>query len=216
MKRLRALVPAFLLAMALIVASSACGGKASDNKSNGGNEGEAVDWSSFTTMERTGLRSSNLGELNSKAGFGFVLPSYLPPGTSHTFILSSQIDSVSPGSGDVTILSNDKLAPEIRIDEHLRHTGEPIATSYGDEYDVRTISDVLVGCLPESQTAQEALSPDSVPYIGLSCQWGTEELSFDVRIVWRVDQEAPRGVSSEQRDEVMKVVTSMIENPYIP
>jgi hypothetical protein len=50
----------------------------------------------------------------------------------------------------------------------------------------------------------------------LSCEWQTDELAVDVEFRWELRTPIAGVITSEMRDEAMKVVTSMIEDPYVP
>ena len=106
-----------------------------------------VNWSSFTLYEHAGLHSSSLEELSQEAGFPFVLPSYLPSTINHTMYLSSQLEQ-SP-KDQAWVLVNPGSSPGIQMTEHYRYSDSPRVTGYSDDFDVRTIAGILVGCVPE-------------------------------------------------------------------
>jgi hypothetical protein len=231
-----------LLALAgfLLVPLGGCGTQSRAN------DGGHVDWSSFTPKESSGIRSSNLAELSSKAGFQFVLPSYLPPGMSHTIFLSPQIEPDAEGWGFVDVAPENDSFPVVGIKESRLSTNTPSATNDGTgyvfhplpettpmatahhEYDIHTIDGVLVKCHTEMPDERVLAfiptpypgGPTSIPGIyltaGLVCEWENEGISFSVGLGWRVDNLTPIEIAPERRDEVLKVVTSMIEAPYTP
>jgi hypothetical protein len=59
-------------------------------------------------------------------------------------------------------------------------------------------------------TAPTERTPD------FDCLWNTNELHFDVDIMWGLPKPLPGVITQEMHDDAMKMVTSMIENPYIP
>jgi hypothetical protein len=217
--RLRALLQTLLVLAILAAFLSACGAQQRANND------PHVDWSSFTPKESPGIRNSNLAELSGKAGFPFVLPSYLPQAMSHTILLSPQVAPDSEGWGFVTFMPDDDSSPWIDINEWRLPPNSPPATGYGGDYDV-TIGGVLVGFLTEKPS--EVLSaPIPAPYASwptlapgqhlraqLRCLWEREGISFRVTISTQAD--SPTEIAPETRDEAMKVVTSMIEDPYVP
>jgi hypothetical protein len=199
-----------LLAVSLLF--GACGGPSSSDSD--------ADWSSFTTVEGPGLASSNLDDLSRHAGFRFVLPSYIPPGVSHRFFLSSQVRPTLEGGG-VVGLRPDESAPRdiqigIQINEELRPQSEPPST-YGRESDLQRIGGIDVGCRTETPDERSPTPARNEGYpAGLTCEWDTEQLWFLVAFGWRTESGATPEVTPERRAEAMKVVTSMIEAPYIP
>ena len=209
--RLSIIIPLLLVGLSLLV--EACAG--------GSSSGGDADWSSFTTMDGPGLTSSNLDELSRKAGFRFVLPSYIPQGVSRRFFLSSQLDLSSEGQGGVGLTPDDKAPRDmqigIQIDEYLRPPGDPRTTSYSQDHDVHRIAGILVGCLTDKPDERwpTPVAGEGYP-AGLTCIWDTEELSFLVQFGWRTESGATPEVTPERRDEAMKVITSMIEDPYVP
>ena len=210
--RLAIIIPLLLVGLSLLV--GACAG--------GSSSGGDADWSSFTTMDGPGLTSSNLDELSRKAGFRFVLPSYIPQGVSRRFFLSSQLDLSSEGQGGVGLTPDDKAPRDIQIgiqiDEHLRSPWSPRATGECHGCDVlERIGGIYVGCTTGEPDERWPTPAANEGYAAsLTCIWDTEELSFLVQFGWRTESGATPEVTPERRDEAMKVITSMIEDPYVP
>jgi hypothetical protein len=205
------LVVWLLLALSLLF--GACGGRSSSDSD--------ADWSSFTTVEGPGLASSNLDDLSRHAGFRFVLPSYIPPGVSHRFFLSSQVTPTLEGGGVVNLMPDDNAPRDIQIgiqiNEQLRAESGPPSKSYGRDYDVHRIGGVDVGCLTETPDERWPTPTPNEGYpAGLTCEWETEQLWFLVGFGWRTESGATPEVTPERRDEAMRVVTSMIDDPYVP
>jgi hypothetical protein len=186
----------------------------------GSSSGGEADWSSFSTLDRPWLTASSLDDLSRKAGFRFVLPSYVPPGVSHEFFLSSQVPGLE-GGGSVSLIPDDNASRDIQIgiqiDEDLRPSWIPRATGYSQDYEVHRIGGILVGCLTEepNETWPTPAPNEGYP-AGLTCGWDTEQLLFRVQFGWRTESGATPEVTPERRDEAMKVITSMIEDPYLP
>jgi hypothetical protein len=179
-----------------------------------------ADWSSFTTMERPGLIKSDLDDLSRKAGFRFVLPSYIPPGVSHKFLLSSQMESSSRGSGVVSLIPDESASRDIQIgiqiDEYLRPSFLPRTTGYGHDFDVHGIGGIDVGCLTvEPDETWPTPSPNEGYPAGLTCEWDTEQLVFRIGFGWPTESGATPEVTPGRKEEALKVITSMIENPYV-
>ena len=187
----------------------------------GSSSGGEADWSSFSTLDRPWLTASSLDDLSRKAGFRFVMPSYIPPGVSHTFLLSSQIHLISEGEGWVSLMPDDNAPRDvqvsIQIDESVRPSWAGRATSYGDDHDVHRIGGILVACLTDEPDERW---PTPVPGEGypasLTCMWDTEQLDFRLQFGWRTEGGATPEVTAERRDEALEVITSMIEDPYVP
>ena len=67
---------------------------------------------------------------------------------------------------------------------------------------------------PTQPPALATISPEHQPY--LNCEWNTEELDISVEFRWILAEAVPGLITSDMRNEAMKVVTSMIKDPYIP
>jgi hypothetical protein len=205
------LVVCLLLPLSLLL--GACGGPSSSDSH--------ADWSSFTTVDGPGLSSSNLDDLSRHAGFRFVLPSYIPPGVSHRFFLSSQVQPTLEGGGVVNLMPDDNAPRDIQIgiqiNEQLRPESGPPSTNYGRAPDVERIGGIDVGCRTETpdETSPTPTPNEGYP-AGLTCEWETEQLWFLVAFGWPTESGATPEVTPERRAEAIKVVTSMIEDPYIP
>lgn len=193
---------------------------------DGAKSGGEVDWNSFVTMEMQGLGSSSLQELNEAAGFQFVLPSYLPEGMSKTFLLSSQDPRPDPGRAFIGLAPIlDSGAPTIDINENLRDPSEP-EPKYGNGFEVVRVGQVDIGCILRITSNEEleffgrgppTAGPTRDPelYPSLTCEWASGDLEFQVGFAWKLPEPVPGHITEETRDEAMRVIASMIENPYI-
>jgi hypothetical protein len=190
--------------------------------------GQGVDWDSFQPLSGPGIRTTSLEELQQAAGFELVLPSYLPEGMRNTFVLSTHVDPSlwpdhqahisllpQPGSG----------APGIGIEEDLRDPSEA-EPEYASSFEVARIGNTDVGCSieilgPGMAVGGATLSAgeptrDPKQYPILVCEWVGEELSFRLLFSWESLEPVPGQIAPERREEAMKIIASMIENPYIP
>jgi hypothetical protein len=214
------------LTAASALAIVACGGSSTTttNVGAGGSSAGEADWSSFTTVDGPGLAISDLDDLSRKAGFRFVLPSYIPPGVSRRFFLSSQDQLSSEGAGLVGLIPDENASPEIQIgiqiDEYLRPPWHPPTTGtigFSQDYDVHRIGGISVGCLTHepNETWPTPAPNEGYPAV-LTCEWATEQLVFRIGFRWPTESGATPEVTPQRREEALKVVTSMIEDPYVP
>ena len=214
---LSCLVPVALLSFAAVACQS---------DSVGGSD--PVDWNAFSSMEKAGLRTSNLEELNEVAGFHVVLPTYLPEGMSKTFFLSSQESRTETGRAFIGLAPiPDSGAPTIQFDERLRDPSEP-EPKYGAGFEVTRVGETDVGCSIHITGNEELeavggytpspvhLTRDPGLYPTFICEWVNGGVSFLVQVAWNLPEPAQGGIAPGMREEAMKVIASMIEDPYIP
>jgi hypothetical protein len=205
----------FTTALSVVVSACSGGGGPDFPKC----DSDSLDWESFKMLDRPDLRASSLDDLSDKAGFHVVLPSYLPSGLGCTLFLSSQFGPASRGQAQVSTVPSEDSSRWIQIDEHVRPAGEPMTTSYGEDYDVHTIGGILVGCLTEMPDERWPTPAPGQEYSAtFECGWQgkTDGLDYRVSFSWRIEKGDSLELKPEWRDEAMKVVTSMIEEPYIP
>lgn len=194
-----------------------------DDRAKSGSE---VDWNSFKPIEMQGLRSSSLEELGEQAGFQVVLPSYLPEGMSKTFLLSSQDIPVERGRAFIGLAPTlDSGAPTMQIDENLRDPSGP-EPKYGSGFEVSRIGQTDIGCSIHITSNGELQAVGRTPppggatrdpelYPNLSCEWADGDLEYLLQFAWKLPEPVPGSITPEMREEAMKVIASMIENPYI-
>jgi hypothetical protein len=128
-----------------------------------------------------------------------------------------------------------KARPAIEITERLHKPNE----SADDPYLVqesRRVGNTLVTCHIEPNTALWAppgafptipdmtpLPPeiwppsvDNVVNPSYVCHWETKQLDVSLEFHWLLDKPVHGLITSDMRDEAINVVTSMIEDPYVP
>lgn len=178
--------------------------------SSGPSKCDEVNWGGFTPMQREGFRDSSLQEMVDSVNFRFVLPSCLPKGISRTFLLSTQWpqESVTQGMAGLTLFPAEAIsAPGVQIVESL---------SSGMHLEPDSNTEVVVDTLVECISVPPGIGFDtSTSGAMLSCRWYKDDVEFRVDCAWE-SAPSPGQVSPEMREEAMKVITSMIENPYIP
>jgi hypothetical protein len=167
--------------------------------------GSSVDWSAFVPIEGGDLRYSTMDEMENIAGFDFVLPSYLPPNISRTYLIASQmaVDGATEGRAGIVLFGIPGTdAPQIGVIEAIPTPGtQPVYDPAnvqivnGTEVECRAISLALLG------------DPAAVYY---PCSWVSQGLDFAVDFTWPSSPE-PGKVTSQMRDEALAVISSMIE-----
>jgi hypothetical protein len=195
--------------------------------------GGKVDWSSFTPVPPPpGVRALNIGDVAGETGLALVLPSYLPEGVGKRFVISVSeynIGEVQYIGVTVTLFPTSRDDLGIYIDESKLKTGEPTPEpgvprrAYPPDSQLAKIGHTDVACwvevaqhsgLPTPPPPQPTEDPER--HMIFRCGWYTAELLFDVDFVWGSPEPVPGEIAPERREEAMKVVTSMIEDPYIP
>jgi hypothetical protein len=186
--------------------------------------GVAVDWKTFVPADQADL---TIDELDRDTGFSFHLPSYLPRGITNAYIASAEQESAGNQQAVhamVRVFRSPQIpgGPDIEMSEWLleadKFSGE---NTLGIQ--LAEIAETAVACYLEPGFYLETPPPpDFDPAVGggrnpsLVCYWDRDELHFHVAFRWSVVQPLPGLITSDMRDEAMKVVTSMIEHPYTP
>jgi len=215
------LLPAAVAFVLLCLLAPAC------SHDGGAKSGGEVDWDSFQPLSGPGIRDTSLGELKEVAGFDLVLPSYLPEDMSKTFVLSTHVDpSLWPDDqAHISLIPEPgSEAPGIAIEENLRDPSEP-APIYAAGFEVNRIGNTEVGCSTMAlgpgmvvggatpSAGEPTRDPERFPV--LVCEWVEHDLAFRVSFAWDSPEPVPGELAPERREEAMKVIASMIENPYI-
>jgi hypothetical protein len=186
--------------------------------------GVAVGWKTFVPAGQPAL---TINELNGATGFSFHLPSYLPRGITNAYIASA--DHVGAGNQQavharVQVFRSPLSpgGPDIEMTEWLLEANRFYReNTLGLQF--IGIGQTTVACyLGPSAYLETPPPPDLDPMLGggrnpsLACYWDGDELHFHVAFFWSVAQPLPGLITQDMRDEAMKVVTSMIEDPYVP
>jgi hypothetical protein len=173
----------------------------------------------------------SIDEMEEHAGFKLVLPYYVPgqmmgyiaewkqyvPGDDQSFRASV---TVPP-----TLIEGAYL--EIRIQEWVRDAPQSLHNDEGPFYldQPTTVGETTVFCgleppswtwpLP-SRLRLTPVIPQGKAHAKLTCHWDNKELHVMVSFSWTLPEVLPSVITDEMREEAMKVVASMIENPYSP
>jgi hypothetical protein len=175
----------------------------------------------------------DIGDVQKETGVQLALPSYLPEGTSNSFVISASERVV--GNADYVAVriivypaGADGLG--ILITESKRKPDQPTPRPdvpprrYPPGSEFVRIGTADVACWHEVLQSGSGL-PDPTPpeptenpgrHLMFKCGWDTDELLFDTHFVWSLAETVPGEIAPERREEAMKVITSMIEEPYIP
>ncbi|MGD0764780.1 MAG: hypothetical protein ABR978_00525 [Dehalococcoidia bacterium] len=167
----------------------------------------------------------SLPELSAKVGFSLVLPTYLPSGISPYFRDDVGQAAGTPGlEAQITLLpAEDSGAPSISFYERPANPDSP-ATDLCDPQDCAStqIGGIDVACRVIIPTPGATFNPPPPPTATppetnprLRCSWENSQLGFLTEFGWLLKEPIPGYVSPEMRAEAMKVVTSMIEDPYV-
>jgi hypothetical protein len=215
--------------VAAVLLLSLLGPGCRSDKAGGGGE---VDWGSFTSVAPPGQEALDISDVERETGLPLALPSYLPEGISKSFVISvseENIGNVQYVKVWVTLFPASRDGLGIYIDESKRKTGQPTPKpgvprrAYPPDSQLAKIGHTDVACwvevaqqpgLPTPAPSQPTEDPER--YMIFKCGWEREELSFDVRFVWGSPEPVPGEIAPERREEAMKVIASMIEDPYIP
>jgi hypothetical protein len=213
LQRKEVFLPPLVLALASVLGvGSGCHSQAPESSNAHAN------WESVSvTMASTPLPSVH--DITKEIGFAFVLPAYLPQGMSNTLHLMASPSADSPG-GASPITASIALFPVdpttgvwIDIDE-TPHNQENLYQDYPPSSQHVLINKTDVACWEEDTTPVSPTPTSNLhAYPRITCGWATEKIDFLVDFRWKM---AKPTVTPEMRDEVMKVVTSMIEEPYFP
>lgn len=211
-----------MAAAALGLTAAACG------SGNGGGTPNQPDWRQFGPLPPAeGQKSANLtlGEMYDRAGFPLVLPTYLPDSMSIYFRddIGQAADTLAVEAQIFLVPKDDSGGPNIAIYESQAgsapQAAEPCDPADCETVEIGTTSVVCRVVIPDPGVAvSQPPPPTSTPPENnprLRCQWESGGLSLQTEFGWLLDEPVPGGVSTEMRAEAMKVVTSMIEDPYI-
>ncbi len=203
-------------AVLLILLGVSCG------TGGGASSGGEFNWDSITPVAGPGYQPVSFHEMGTLLGFQLILPSYLPDGMSNDVLMPAQEDLLHDqmASGILGLLPAQAGAPFISIEEGRPQPNIP-SRGYDPDSDIIRIGQTEVHCkldtlargIPLGQTAGEP-TRDPGQYPLLVCTWETDELYFDVSFSWELPESGD--VTSDMREEAMKVIASMIEDPYIP
>jgi hypothetical protein len=173
----------------------------------------------------------SIEELDSRVGFRFVLPSYLPGTMGGNYLAFDNEHNTGYfhyKEGRVLILLQvgSSATPQIEIYERPPAANEPERGLPSGE--VIDISGVTVHCVLEPAASLGTPTPfpagwplkeigdEEARHPQFSCYWDTDELYFDIHFRWEFTEPLPGLITSDMRDEAVKIVTSMIDDPYIP
>jgi hypothetical protein len=191
-------------------------------RSDEGSSGTQVNWESLATPAIPGYQGVSIQRMESLVGFQLVLPSELPKGFSGDVLLPTESEFQNHPSASETAVLLLLGMPMITIQESRRQGDAPSFPSDPDaeatrigQTDVRCGFRSIESGAPFGQPAGEPTrDPGRNP--ALVCRWESDELGFEVSFDWELAEPVPGLMTSDMRDEAMKVVTSMIEHPYTP
>jgi len=238
----RFVLPAVLAALVpLILPVAACSGRDS-TRSGERVDWSAMVPVPFPTP---GIHLS-IDELERQSGFRMVLPSSLPYGMMSYIATWKQENPFDERSfrASVTVPHNPFAvgSPQIEMTEWQRqpnyladdqedNAGADIVVPFWQRHGEENlrIDGSSVTCHPEPQYllqtpppplpegwALATAAPGEPREVELICSWDTQQLHLQVSFSWIVTDLTPELISTDMRDEAMKVVTSMIEDPYVP
>ncbi len=217
-----------IVAALLMVATAGC--------SRGSPDSGSTTWAALNPPSR-----DTIDEAERQVGFRLMLPSYLPPQmeaytfqrTDHPAAPPSGPDeSVTEASVDIGPLPRhmDQRSTgiySISITEWKRRAGEPDVDLPVE--DNMTIGGTAVTCHLEPNDALWVTpSPGVVDIPGLAitpgptinpdyiCGWDAGALRAQIVFSWQLPEPLVGLITSEMREEAIKVVRSMIEDPYRP
>jgi len=176
---------------------------------NGAPSGESVSPTTGPTPYDRGSAES-IQDIDRDVGFRVSLPSYIPetidPG--YSVMRTSEKDDPRYEAVTVTFLHRKDTFPYaiISIREQRPEPGQTFDLLLPDE-EISQVNQLEVHC---TVGGANATSPEFL------CVWNAGELSFAAYFDWILPAALPGGITSEMHDEAMKVVQSMIEDPYIP
>jgi hypothetical protein len=192
---------------------------------DGAKSGGEVDWGSFTSVAPPGETALNIGDVQKEKGLPLLLPSYLPEGMSKSLLVSVSEDDIGNAHhvrARVTLFPARREGLRIFIDESSREPGVPRRV-YAPSSQFAKIGQTDVACLVRpNEILRLGTSPSAEPtedmerYPWFLCSWDTDELAFDVSFQWGSPEPVPDQMAPEKREEAMRIIASMIEDPYIP
>jgi hypothetical protein len=217
--------PRARLLLAAVISALLCVPAPACSHDDGAKSDAEVDWSAFTPVAPPGEAALNISDVERETGLPLALPSYLPEGMSRNLDVSPPENNTGEAQyakTRVTLFPTRRDGLWIYIDEALREPGTPQRV-YPSRSELAKIGRTDVACwveppqsspFPTPPPPQPTEDPDRYPW--LSCMWDTDKLNFDVDFRWGSPQPVPDEIAPESRNEAMKVIASMIEEPYIP
>ncbi len=152
----------------------------------------------------------SIQDVDKDVGFRFILPSYLPETVDlgYSVLRTHGAEDLRYESVTVSFRHKKDTQPftEIDIREQRPEPGQTFSLLLPDE-EVHDVSGVEVHC---GLGAGETRTPEFL------CTWNTDEINVAIYFDWMLPETLPGGITSEMHDEAMKVVISMIEDPYVP
>ncbi len=232
--RSRTLIPAGLLLLCLL--GMGC------NSKEAAPSGADV----WATLVRFPVSDSlSFDDLQKQVGFKLVLPSYLPQemriydysgnqtvggivwlseeNSWEAFIKISPLASSRWTKFHIQITERQRQEGDLRVDppyiEEPTTIGQTTVTCYLEPHEfLMTPPPTTEPITPSSPGTPIAINP--LPESALSpnyyCFWDTDKLHLRVQFLWSLSEPVPGLITSDMRDEAVKVVASMIEDPYIP
>ena len=220
------MVPRAHILLAAVISTFLCVPAPACSHDDGAKSDTEVDWGSFVPFEGDTEASLTILQAEEMVGFRLVLPSYLPEGMMKSYHVSAAPASANQKRPSVGLWLfpadlSEPQAPQITIHESLREPdASPLRYSGRDTIEVggREVHCMLeIGpglTVPELSTPEA--QRDSHQYSLFECGWETDNLRLDVEFLERLPETAQGDMPPEMREEAMKVVASMIEDPFIP
>jgi hypothetical protein len=188
---------------------------------------------------------SSIDELAQQTSFKLLLPSYLPQEmriydasgdqTAGGIVWLSKENSweasisISPFPSrwaelDIEITERQRQADDLRIDpppfEELTTIGQTTVTCSLQPHELLMTPpptpEQLIIRSSDGTSISIVRSPGSALAPSYLCLWDTDKLHISVEFLWSFSDPLPGLITSSHRDQAMKVVASMIEEPYIP
>ncbi len=164
-------------------------------------------------------------ELANHAAITLQLPTYVPWGINNRFIRDDIVPASGGASGletHVFLLRNDDAdpsTPAITIYQSRPRTSPPAACDQENcqttDIDGTTVTCRLLYPGPDVPLYQPPVTPmpsDLTPI--LRCEWQTSAWWFQMDFNWALTETTPEGVPADYRADAMRVITSLIENPF--
>jgi hypothetical protein len=176
-------------------------------------------WHEFTVVkdEDPFFASSSyksVEEMEKVGGFAFIFPSYLPEHMSPkmnvyaarpSITLNGETTTYGPFE-EIAIFRGVYDAPYITLSQQLPPLPDHgIATK--DAAFTSDIAGQSVWCVAEDPANEGGVNPI------LECEYLMQDRAFHFLFQWRVDKPVEGLVTDDQREEALKVITSMIEAP---
>jgi hypothetical protein len=160
---------------------------------------------------------SSIHEIDNEIGFQLSLPSYIPETANPTFRVVKHSGNEDPRYVTQTLAFDPKEGSTpnaaIEILEERLAPGQTFVLTLPDE-EVHDVDGVEVHCTLDRLSSPVPLDPERHPEF--SCLWNTGDLHFEVIVDFALPKPVAGAITADMHDDAMKMVTSMIENPYIP